>query len=1007
MRKLFSLFVALFAAINLWSYDFQYGDLYYKFGNAEGIEIPDTIGWNIPAECLTVAQAREICAALENGATTGTKYYVKGWVKKLSTRHEEGVKSFNNADFFIEDVKGANSQEDFWAFQVYGPNGSKITSLDQVLVGDYVVLYGELTNFNGTYETVGKGAAYICKSSNPALGGNGNTGNFPTDVVGAGTFENPYTANDVILLANSKAGNYWVKAYIVGQINGKSISGAEFDAPFSGSSNDDGSVNNYNTNILIANSADETNSGNCVPVQLPNGALRTGLNLVQNPDLDGVEVLIYGSLGAYFGAAGVKAPQYAKVGYKEFGTKPVETTGEELLYETLLTQASFDKFTTISVSGEQVWTYDAKYGATMSGYANAATIPNEDWFISPAMDLSSVNAATLTFNHAFGPAASVPNTDATKAQYTIWVSNDFDKDVKAATWTELKGMVYGTMGWSYVSSGNIAIPAENLKANCRIAWKYVCDDVSATWEIKEIIVKPVATNAVKQKSILEVPPTSANDKYVIVTRQTIDENNYNALTEVAIPATVEYNGITYVVSGIDDYAFAQAENLQSITILENIKAIGNCAFANCYNLQSITFTSEEPPHIFYKTFDNMYSDVQIYVPCGTVSAYQSAGIYNAQEPPAEYNIYLSTEVGGNARIDYNTLCGARISANPDFGYYFVQWSDGNTDNPRDLELTQDTILTAEFAQTISGKCGENLYWSYNESDQSISITGSGEMYNYTSGTQPWLLFKEQIKMLTTSNTTTSIGESAFAGAIRLADVHLGSNIETIAENAFAECNRLYHIYCYPTYPPFAKQSSFANYNIYLHVPCDYKEGYDLDIVWGNFKYIECMGAESEPINPDTVIVIPGTNDVTITWPTEENAYHYTIEIKKDGVVFCTLTFNADGQLLNIAFAPSRDGNNRPALYAEQVINGGLRFTVTGLEEGTNYSYDVITTDQQNQEISTHSGEFTTKGGTTTDLSNHSTTQKEAGLNTQKLLRDGQLLILRDGKTYNVMGAEIQ
>ena len=136
---------------------------------------PDTAGWNIPANCLTVAQAREICANLESGATTGTKYYVKGWVKKLAPKHEEGVTNFNNAVFFIEDVKGANSQEDFEAYQVYGPNGSKITSLDQVLVGDYVVLYGELTNYNGTYETVGKGAAYIWKSTNPALTG-GNTG---------------------------------------------------------------------------------------------------------------------------------------------------------------------------------------------------------------------------------------------------------------------------------------------------------------------------------------------------------------------------------------------------------------------------------------------------------------------------------------------------------------------------------------------------------------------------------------------------------------------------------------------------------------------------------------------------------------------------------------------------------------------------------------------------------------------------------------------------------------
>ena len=282
---------------------------------------PDTTGWNIPAECLTVAQANAICAELESGATTGTKHYVKGWVKKLASKHADGISQFGNALFYIVDEKG-NTDEDFYAYQVYGLNGEKITNPDAVAVGDYVVIYGELTNYNGTYETVGKGAAHIWKSTNPALGGNGNTGNNPTELVGNGTYENPYTANDVLLLNNSNAGNYWVKAYIVGQINGKSISGAEFNAPFSGSSNDDGSVNDYNTNILIANSADEASSNNCVPVQLPSGALRTGLNLVQNPDLDGQEVLIYGSLEAYFGAAGIKTTSYAKVGDKEFGVNP-------------------------------------------------------------------------------------------------------------------------------------------------------------------------------------------------------------------------------------------------------------------------------------------------------------------------------------------------------------------------------------------------------------------------------------------------------------------------------------------------------------------------------------------------------------------------------------------------------------------------------------------------------------------------------------------------------------
>ena len=459
---------------------------------------PDTIGWNIPAECLTASEAHDLCAKLESGATTGTKYYVKGWVKKLGSKHADGISQYGNALFYIEDVKGENSDKDFYAFQVYGLNGTQIKHPEAVAVGDYVVIYGELTNYNGTYETVGKGAAYIWKSTNPNIDGTGDSGNTtPGEVTGAGTFENPYTAADVLTLNNSKSGNYWVKAYIVGQVNGASLSsGSEFNAPFTPSTNQStGQQTTYNTNILLAVSADESNPSNCIPVQLPSGALRTGLNLVQNPELDGQEVLIYGSLEKYFSAPGIKSPSYAKVGDQEFGTNPggnsgnSGNTGATLLNETLLTQASFDKFTAVSVKGDEAWTFDSKYGAKMSGYANNATVPNEDWFITPALDLSGKNAATISFDHAFGPAYSMPDTDAKKAQYTIWVSNDFNGDVKTATWTELKGMVYGTDGWAYISSGEIAIPAANLKANCRIAWKYVCETESSTWEIKNAVVK--------------------------------------------------------------------------------------------------------------------------------------------------------------------------------------------------------------------------------------------------------------------------------------------------------------------------------------------------------------------------------------------------------------------------------------------------------------------------------------------------------------------------------------
>ena len=156
-------------------------------GNKDTTEVEagalDTIGWNIPAECLTVAEARAICEGLADNATTGTKYYVKGWIKKLANKHAEGIASYGNALFYMVDTKDA--QEDFYAYQVYGLDGQKITNPEGVAVGDYVVIYGELTKYVSEYgttlETVGKGAAYIWKSTNKALGepgaGSGNTDN--------------------------------------------------------------------------------------------------------------------------------------------------------------------------------------------------------------------------------------------------------------------------------------------------------------------------------------------------------------------------------------------------------------------------------------------------------------------------------------------------------------------------------------------------------------------------------------------------------------------------------------------------------------------------------------------------------------------------------------------------------------------------------------------------------------------------------------------------------------
>ena len=158
--------------------------------------------------------------------------------------------------------------------------------------------------YGNTPETTAGGSMTII-----TVGEEGEKPSLPEGLTGDGSKENPFTIEDVLTLNNQFAGPYYVKAFIVGQVVGAAIStGSQFEAPFSPSTNNDGTVNTYNTNLLVASSADVADVAKCVPVQLPAGDLRTNFNLPENPEMDGQEVLICGSLQKYFSVPGIKSP---------------------------------------------------------------------------------------------------------------------------------------------------------------------------------------------------------------------------------------------------------------------------------------------------------------------------------------------------------------------------------------------------------------------------------------------------------------------------------------------------------------------------------------------------------------------------------------------------------------------------------------------------------------------------------------------------------------------------
>ena len=67
-----------------------------------------------------------------------------------------------------------------------------------------------------------------------------------------------------------------------------------------------------------------------------------------------------------------------------------------------------------------------------------------------------------------------------------------------------------------------------------------------------------------------------------------EEPNYSGLTTVAIPSSVEYNTVTYSVTSIGDRAFEYCPDLTSITIPNSVSSIGYGAFGYCSGLTYIT-----------------------------------------------------------------------------------------------------------------------------------------------------------------------------------------------------------------------------------------------------------------------------------------------------------------------------------------------------------------------------------------------------------------------------------
>ena len=206
-----------------------------------------------------------------------------------------------------------------------------------------------------------------------------------------------------------------------------------------------------------------------------------------------------------------------------------------------------------------------------------------------------------------------------------------------------------------------------------------------------------------------------------------------SLQSVCIPASMQQIG---------EDAFSHTPNLTKVLYAGSLEQWCNITFANaeanpaCHadlyfgedklgtrieipasltSIRAFAFPNKETLDVYFQSHDpsgymlNSFGEPQevgnkhFFVPCGTTEDYQHQLNYDAslftENYTFHYQVLTSQEPMGNVQIVHAPDCEDQrlvIEAIPTNGYQFKLWSDGNTENPRTLVLTQDTTLSAAF-----------------------------------------------------------------------------------------------------------------------------------------------------------------------------------------------------------------------------------------------------------------------------------------------------------------------
>ena len=127
------------------------------------------------------------------------------------------------------------------------------------------------------------------------------------------------------------------------------------------------------------------------------------------------------------------------------------------------------------------------------------------------------------------------------------------------------------------------------------------------------------------------------------------------------------------------------------------------------------------------------------------------------------------------------------------GYEFDGWDIANgLKGTIIFDIQEDMVATAQWAKinTDNSKAGDNIIWKFNMNTGTLTLTGTGAMYDYNKYETPWYSVIDDIERIVVSEGITVIGEYAFCDCWYMYSITLPDSLTTIKNHAFENCASL-------------------------------------------------------------------------------------------------------------------------------------------------------------------------------------------------------------------------